>query len=84
MSGSNVIYLDRGDNAPKLTLNLNANTNGKFVLNDSINGNKLYNLNLNGDKSGQFYINTGMKNADITQSNVTSYLDEGTTLNTTV
>ncbi len=81
MSGSNVIYLDRGDSAPKLTLNLNANTNGKFVLNDSINGNKLYNLNLNGDKSGQFYINNGMKNADITQSNVTSYLDEGTTLN---
>lgn len=81
MSGSNVIYLDRGDSAPKLTLNLNANTNGKFVLNDSINGNKLYNLNLNGDKSGQFYINNGIKNADITQNNVTSYLDEGTTLN---
>lgn len=81
MSGSNVIYLDRGDSAPKLTLNLNANTDGKFILNDSINGNKLYNLNLNGDKSGQFYINTGMKNADITQNNVTSYLNEGTTLN---
>lgn len=75
----NAIYMNsQGEELVKL--NLDAKTGAKFVLNDAIDGNK-YAMNLTGDNSGETYINNKIANADITQTSVTSYVNEASNLN---
>lgn len=61
---------------------MTAKNNGKFVFNDTINGQD-YKLNMIGDNSGELYVNNAIKNknADISQNNVTSYVSEASLLN---
>ena len=70
----NAIYVDKSN------LTLTAKNNGKFVFNDTINGQN-YKLNMTGDSTGEIYINNAIKNADISQNNVTSYVNEASLLN---
>ena len=70
------IYVD--NNA---TLTLDANTNGKFVFNDQINGASQYKLKLKGDSSGKIYFNNDIKNADIEHNDVTTYVNGAKYLN---
>lgn len=59
---------------------MTAKNNGKFVFNDTINAQD-YKLNTIGDNSGELYVNNAIKNADISQNNVTSYAREASLLN---
>ncbi len=76
----NAIYAETQDGDPFATVTLNAQTNGKFLLNDNIDGVN-YNLELAGDKSGEIYINNTIKNANISQNGATTYLNEASQLN---
>ena len=76
----NAIYVDTQDGDPFATVTLNAQTNGKFLLNDNIDGVN-YNLKLTGDKTGEIYINNDIKNANISQNGATTYLNEASQLN---
>lgn len=76
----NAIYAETQDGDPFATVTLNAQTNGKFLLNDNIDGVN-YNLELTGDKSGEIYINNTIKNANISQNGATTYLNEASQLN---
>lgn len=62
------------------TLTLTAKNNGKFIFNDTINGTD-YNLDMTGDNSGEIYINNAIKNANISQYNISSYVSEASLLN---
>ena len=70
----NAIYVDKSN------LTLTAKNNGKFVFNDTIDGQN-YKLNMTGESTGEIYINNAIKNADISQNNVTSYVNEASLLN---
>lgn len=76
----NAIYAETQDGDPFATVTLNAQTNGKFLLNDNIDGVN-YNLELTGDKTGEIYINNVIKNANISQNGATTYLNEASQLN---
>lgn len=76
----NAIYAETQDGDPFATVTLNAQTNGKLLLNDNIDGVN-YNLELTGDKSGEIYINNTIKNANISQNSATTYLNEASQLN---
>lgn len=76
----NAIYAETQDGDPFATVTLNAQTNGKLLLNDNIDGVN-YNLELTGDKSGEIYINNTIKNANISQNGATTYLNEASQLN---
>lgn len=76
----NAIYVETPDDEDAVTLTLDANSTGRIILNDSINGNK-YDLKVTGDNTGKIYINNKVANANITQSNVTSYVSDASHLN---
>lgn len=76
----NAIYVDTQEGDPFATVTLNAQTNGKFLLNDNIDGVN-YNLELTGDKTGEIYINNVIKNANISQNGATTYINDASQLN---
>ena len=76
----NAIYAETQDGDPFATVTLNAQTNGKFLLNDNIDGVN-YNLELTGDKTGEIYINNVIKNANISQNGATTYINDASQLN---
>lgn len=76
----NAIYMETPEDEGDVTLTLDAQSSGRFVLNDTINGNS-YNLKMTGDKTGEVYFNNKIVNANITQNNVTSYVNDASQLN---
>ncbi len=76
----NAIYMETPEDEDDVTLTLDAQSSGRFVLNDTINGNS-YNLKMTGDKTGEVYFNNKIVNANITQNNVTSYVNDASQLN---
>ena len=76
----NAIYMETPEDEGDVTLTLDAQSSGRFVLNDTINGNS-YNLKMTGDKTGEVYFNNKIVNANITQNNVTSYANDASQLN---
>ena len=76
----NAIYMETPEDEGDVTLTLDAQSSGRFVLNDTINGNS-YNLKMTGDKTGDVYFNNKIVNANITQNNVTSYVNDASQLN---
>lgn len=76
----NAIYMETPEDEDDVTLTLDAQSSGRFVLNDTINGNS-YNLKMTGDKTGEVYFNNKIVNANITQNNVISYVNDASQLN---
>lgn len=76
----NAIYMETPEDEGDVTLTLDAQSSGRFVLNDTINGNS-YNLKMTGDKTGEVYFNNKIVNANITQNNVISYVNDASQLN---
>lgn len=76
----NAIYMETPEDEGDVTLTLDAQSSGRFVLSDTINGNS-YNLKMTGDKTGEVYFNNKIVNANITQNNVTSYVNDASQLN---
>lgn len=76
----NAIYMETPGDEGDVTLTLDAQSSGRFVLNDTINGNS-YNLKMTGDKTGEVYFNNKIVNANITQNNVISYVNDASQLN---
>lgn len=76
----NAIYMETPEDEGDVTLTLDAQSSGRFVLNDTINGNS-YNLKMTGDKTGEVYFNNKIVNANITQNIVTSYVNDASQLN---
>ena len=76
----NAIYMETPEDEGDVTLTLDAQSSGRFVLNDTINGNS-YNLKMTGDKTGEVYFNNKIVNANITQNDVTSYVNDASQLN---
>ncbi len=76
----NAIYMETPDGEGDVTLTLDAQSRGRIILNDSINGNK-YNLKMTGNSAGEIYINNKIVNANITQNDVTSYVNDASQLN---
>ncbi len=77
---NNAIYVDSLEESDIVTLNLDASDKAKIIFDDTIDGNK-YNLKLSGNKSGEIYINNKISNADISQKDVTSIVNEASNLN---
>lgn len=75
------------------TVTFNAQNNGQFVIDDTIDGGEInsdytevkrnhqYNIKLTGDKSGKITINNNIYNANISQLSVTSFVNDASQLN---
>ena len=74
-------------------ITFNTTNNGKFIINDTIDGGEInedftqltrehqYNIEMTGDSTGEIYINNKIYNANISQSNITSYVNNASDLN---
>lgn len=75
------------------TVTFNAQNNGQFVIDDTIDGGEIngdytevkrnhqYNIKLTGDKSGKITLNNNIYNANISQLSVTSFVNDASQLN---
>ena len=81
---NNAIFVKTAEDSHP-TITFNALNNGKFIINDTIDGGDLYegvqkvkreeqyNLALKGDSTGKVYLNNSVYNANISHNDVTTY-----------
>ncbi len=68
-------------NNPAKSINLNAQNNGKIILNDPVNGSNGYNLNISTDATSSVVINNNINNANLTANNANLSLTKESALN---